>query len=122
MARDLTVMLEDRPGALADMGDALGRAGINIDGICGATGSGSSQIHILVDDADAARAALSEAGIETGDDVEVVKLGFEDRTGELGAIARRIADSGTNIGLIYISCDGRLVLATDNNAAVGGTA
>jgi hypothetical protein len=122
MARDLTVMLEDRPGALADMGDALGRAGINIDGICGATGSGSSQIHILVDDADAARAALSEAGIETGDDVEVVKLGFEDRTGELGAIARRIADSGTNIELIYISCDGRLVLATDNNAAVGGTA
>lgn len=52
MARDLTVTLEDRPGALADMGDALGRAGVNIDGVAGATGSGSSQIHILVEDAD----------------------------------------------------------------------
>ena len=122
MARDLTVTLEDRPGALADMGDALGRAGVNIDGICGATGSGSSEIHILVEDADAARAALTEAGITVAGDVEVVKLGFEDRPGELGSIGRRIADSGTNIELIYISCDGRLVLSTDNNAAVGGTA
>jgi hypothetical protein len=122
MARDLTVTLEDRPGALADMGDALGRAGINIDGVCGAVGSGSPQIHILVEDADAARAALTEAGITVGEDVEVVMMGFEDRPGELGAIGRRIADTGTNIELVYISCDGRLVVSTDNNAAVGGTA
>ena len=122
MAHDLTVRLEDRPGALADMGDALGRAGINIDGIFGAAGSGSPEIHILVEDADAARAALSDAGLQVGDAVEVVKLDFDDRPGELGAIGRRIADTGTNIELIYISCDGRLVLSTSDNAAVGGTA
>jgi hypothetical protein len=121
MARDLTVTLEDRPGALADMGDALGRAGVNIDGIAGATGSGSPQIHILVEDGEAAKAALADAGIEVGADVEVVKLGFEDRPGELGEIGRRIADTGTNIEVIYISCDGQLVLATNNNAAVEGT-
>ncbi len=28
---DLTIALEDRPGALADMGEALGRAGVNIE-------------------------------------------------------------------------------------------
>jgi hypothetical protein len=121
MASDLTVTLEDRPGALADMGDALGRAGVNIDGIAGATGSGSPQIHILVEDAEAARAALTEAGIEVGSAKDVVTMGFENRPGELGEIGRRIADTGTNIEVVYISCDGQLVLATSNNAAVTGT-
>jgi hypothetical protein len=121
MASDLTVTLEDRPGALADMGDALGRAGVNIDGIAGATGSASPQIHILVEDAAAARAALTDAGIEVGPVKDVVKMGFEDRPGELGEIGRRIADTGTNIEVVYISCDGQLVLATSDNAAVMGT-
>ncbi|NIT57181.1 MAG: amino acid-binding protein, partial [Phycisphaerae bacterium] len=35
MAKDLTVILEDRPGTVADMGEALGKAGINIEGGCG---------------------------------------------------------------------------------------
>lgn len=122
MARDLTVMLDDRPGALADMGDALGRAGINIDGICGVTGMGEGRgvIHVLVEDVDAARSALQDAGIEVGPDVGVVTMSFEDRPGELGAMARRVADTGTNIDLVYISCDRKLVLATDDNDAIEG--
>lgn len=122
MARDLTVMLEDRPGALADMGEALGRAGVNIDGISGVIGSGDGkeEVHILVSDAEAARSALGEAGIEVGADIGVVTMGFEDRPGELGAMARRIADTGANIELVYISCDHRLVVATDDNDALEG--
>lgn len=106
--------------ALADMGEALGRAGINIDGICGVTAAGRGEIHILVEDADAARSALGDAGIEVGPDVGVVTMSFEDRPGELGAMARRVADADTNIELIYISCDRRLVLATDDNDAIEG--
>jgi hypothetical protein len=30
--KDLTVILENRPGRLADLGEATGRAGINIEG------------------------------------------------------------------------------------------
>ena len=33
--KDLTVILENRPGALADMGEKLGQSGINMEGICG---------------------------------------------------------------------------------------
>ena len=120
MARDLTVSLENRPGALADMGDALGRAGVNIDGISGTARSG--EVHILVEDAAAARSALTEAGIQVGADNEVVKVGFEDRPGELGEIGRRVADAGANIEVVYISCDGQLVLATSDNAAVEASA
>lgn len=120
MARDLTVTLENRPGALADIGEALGRAGVNIDGISGAAGSG--EVHILVEDGEAARSALTDAGIQVGADSEVVTIGFEDRPGELGEIGRRVADAGANIEVVYISCDGRLVLATSDNAAIQGLA
>ena len=30
--KDLAIILEDRPGALADMGEALGRAGVSVEG------------------------------------------------------------------------------------------
>jgi hypothetical protein len=36
--KDLTVTLDNRPGRLADLGDATGRAGVNIEGVCGTTG------------------------------------------------------------------------------------
>lgn len=120
MASDLTVVLDDRPGALADMGEALGRAGVNIEGLSGVAGGGRSPIHILVQDADVARSALGEAGIEVGDAAEVVMLDFQDRPGELGEMARRVADTGANIDVVYVSCDGRLVMVTDDNDAVAG--
>ena len=120
MARDLIVMLDDRPGALATMGEALGSAGVNIDGICGVAGDGGGRnaVHILVEDVDAARSALTGAGIEVGPDVGVVTMTFEDRPGELGAMARRVADTGANIELVYISCDRQLVITTSDNKAV----
>jgi len=47
---DLTVILEDRPGALADLGEATGGANINIEGMCVTSGGGKGEVHILVED------------------------------------------------------------------------
>lgn len=58
MAKDLTVVLEDRPGTIAHMGEALGKAGINIDGGCGFPCEGKGVLHILVEDAADARRVL----------------------------------------------------------------
>ena len=63
MTKDLTVVLEDRPGTIADLGEALGEAGINIVGICGIPCEGKGILHILVDDAPGARRALETAGL-----------------------------------------------------------
>ncbi len=117
MATDLTVLLGHQPGTLAAMGRALGGAGVNIDGICGVSSGGQGVIHVLVDDAPAARSALEGAGIEVSAETEVVTAGFDDRPGELGEMAGRVADAGTNIELVYVSCDGRLVLGVDDTAA-----
>jgi hypothetical protein len=113
--KDLTVILEDRPGTLGDLGEATGRAGVNIDGVCGTTEAGEGVIHVLVADADAARAALIDAGFEIRGERDVLVVDVEDRPGTMGEIARRIGDAGVNIELAYTTFGAvRLVLGVDD--------
>ena len=49
---DVMVVLEDRPGLVARVGEALGAAGINIEGVCALASRGEGLIHILVEDSD----------------------------------------------------------------------
>jgi len=114
MARDITVILEDRPGTLADMGKALGDAGINIKGGCGLPFEGQGIIHLLVDDPDGAIAALAGAGIEAHTAVAVIEKKFQDQPGELGELARRMGDAGLNVHMFYLSTDGEIVLGVDD--------
>ncbi len=114
MAKDLTVILEDRPGTAADMGEALGKAGVNIEGGCGFPIEGRGVIHILVEDAVAARRALQQAGLEVRDERQVLVLEIEDRPGVMGNISRRIAKAGVNIDLMYLATNNRMVIGVDD--------
>ena len=118
MPTDLTVILENRPGTLAEFGETTGRAGINIDGACGFPSAGRGVIHILVEDAAATRSALENAGFEVRDerDVMVLRQGvdIEDRPGTMGEIFRRIADAGVNVDLLYGKWNGDVVLGADD--------
>jgi hypothetical protein len=113
--KDLTITLDDRPGRLADLGEATGKAGINIEGLCATTGGGSAEVHVLVDDAAAAREALGSAGIEVGAESDVLVIDVEDRPGTMGEVARKVADAGVNVGLAYAAFGGvKLVLGVDD--------
>lgn len=113
MAKDLTVMLEDRPGTLASLGEALGKAGVNIDGLCGVPSEGKGAVHVLVEDGAAARRALEAAKFRIHEERDVLVLKMEDRPGELGRVCRKIADAGVNINLTYLAANTRLVLGVD---------
>jgi len=72
MAKDLSVVVSDRPGELARLGEATGGAGVNIEGLCCvATGGGTATVHILVEDVAAARSALGNAGLDVSDERDV---------------------------------------------------
>ena len=101
MTKDLTVVLENRPGTIADLGEALGEAGINIDGMCGFPCEGKGILHILVDDASGARRALEAIGFKVTSERDVFLHDTEDRSGVLGEVARKIANAGVNIDLLY---------------------
>jgi hypothetical protein len=120
MARDLLVSLPDRPGELALLGETLGKAGINIEGMCAVVHEGRGITHVLVEDAAGARMALETAGIkvEGETDVVIVDLSGEDRPGALGTMARRVADAGVNVTVVYLAMGGRgVVVTSDNDAA-----
>jgi hypothetical protein len=113
--KDLAVTLENRPGTLAELGEATGKAGVNIEGMSGEARGGSAVLHILVEDAAAAREALGGAGIEVGDERDVVVVEVEDRPGTLGQVARKLADAGVNVDLAYSTFGGvRAVLGVDD--------
>jgi hypothetical protein len=117
MSRDLTVVLQDRPGELARLGQATGRAGVNIQGMCAFTGEGRGVIHLLFDDssAAAARRALAEAGMGVADDREVLVIDVNDRPGSLGGLARALGEANVNIEFAYTTFGGvKLVVATDD--------
>jgi hypothetical protein len=119
VATDLTIYLDDEPGALARLGEILGAGGVNIEGFCAVkTGGGQAEIHVLVEDAEPAFAALDRAAISVELEQEVVVIAVEDRPGVLGDVTRKLGDTGVNISLSYLATDTRLVIAADDLATV----
>lgn len=113
--RDLAIRLQNRPGALAEMGDALGRAGVSIEGGGGFVFDGQGIVHFLFEDMTAARRAFLDAGIEVLDDREVlVQRLNQDQPGQLGKICRLMAEAGVNIEVIYSDHQNQLILVVDD--------
>ena len=61
-----------------------------------------------------AKKAAKDAGFEVRDERPVLVLEVEDRPGEIGRVARRIADAGVNIELMYVAPRTRLVIGVDD--------
>lgn len=115
MPTNLTISVAgDRPGSVAEVAQALGRAGINIEGSCAYTSGGEGVLNLLVEDAGTARRALEEAGADVRDERDVLVLDIEDRPGALGEILSRIADTGVNLDLLYLATNTRLVLGGED--------
>lgn len=116
--KDLAIRLENRPGALADMGEALGRAGISVEGGGGFVVDGQAVVHFLVEDGTAARRALESADIEVLDVREVlVQRLDQDTPGQLGSFARLMGDAGVNIEVVYSDHANQLIVGVENLAA-----
>ena len=117
MMKDLTIALENRPGALAEMGEALGRAGVSVEGGGAWVVNGKGVAHFLFADGAAARRALEAAGIQVlaERDVLVQRL-KQDVPGQLGLLTRRMAEAGVNIEVLYSDHAHQLVLVVDDLA------
>ena len=116
--KDLTVIMDDQPGKLAELGEATGKAGINIEGLCAMVGDGKGLIHLLVQDGKKASKALADAGISVADEREAVVVDLHDKPGAMGEIARDLAEAGVNVDVAYTIFTGvRLVILTEDTEA-----
>jgi len=115
--KDLTIALDNRPGALAEMGEALGRAGVSVEGGGAWVVNGVGVAHFLLEDGAAARRALEAAGIRVlaERDVLVQRL-KQDEPGQLGKLSRRMAEAGVNIEVLYSDHNHQLILVVDDLA------
>ena len=107
MATDLTVILRNVPGTIADLGEAAGNAGVNLLGACGFECGGEGVMHVVIEgDASAARSAFEQAGMEVRGEREVLVVDVEDMPGGLGRATRRYAEAGINVDLVYLPVTG----------------
>jgi|SRR2546428_10929496 len=108
--KDLTIELEEKAGTVAAAAEALGKAGVNIEGICGFVVGGKGVGHVLVSDAGKARQALESAGARVTNEQDALVLDIEDKPGSLGKLTRKIANAGVNLNAVYLATRTRVVI------------
>jgi hypothetical protein len=118
MAFDLTIDIENTPGALAQVAGAISDAGVNIAAATCVGPGDRAELHILVPHAEAARHLLAISHLAVSREREVVVVDVEDRPGVLADLTRKIAHAGVNIDLVYIATRNRLVFGSSDLAAL----
>jgi hypothetical protein len=114
---DLTMEFDDRSDGLAVLGEALGRAGISIEGGGMFAVGGRAIAHFLVKDGAAAQRVLAAAGIPVTAVRKVLTRRLDQAApGQLGAITRAVTEAGASIDVLYSDHDHRLILVTSNQA------
>ena len=86
--------------------------------MCGFLVKGKGEIHILVRNGSAARRALENAGFTARDVRLVLVRDLENKPGTLGEAARKLADAGVSLTLLYLASDNRLVLGVDPGISI----
>ena len=113
--QDIEILLENKPGTLALMGETLGKNKISLEG-GGVFQNGEMSIaHFLVEEAERAKEVLVKVDIKVVkiNDVIIQKL-RQDVPGQLGMFCRKLADSNINILVQYSDHSNQLIVVVDN--------
>jgi len=104
MATEFLVKLPDRPGQLASLAGALGKAKVQIRALSASKGS----VGFLVAEKDAAKArrALKAAKLRSSER-SAIEMTLKDRPGSLASAATRFGKKKVNIASVYVLAPGR---------------
>ncbi|HWT80003.1 MAG TPA: hypothetical protein VN203_17630 [Candidatus Acidoferrum sp.] len=105
MVRQLVLRLQSRPGVLAHVVDALGRAGVGIEGFCAPETIGRGKMRLLVSDVPKAEAALQAAKIRCERE-EAISVPLKNRPGALAEATQKLAQAKVNIKCAYATMGG----------------
>jgi hypothetical protein len=118
LTNQLALFLDNRPGTLARLCEALAEAKINIYAIATSDTIDHSVIRMVVSDARKALLLFEERGTLVVES-EVVMVEGDNRPGSLAKIAQKLADSDVNIEYCYCATPpdakkGLLILRVSN--------
>jgi hypothetical protein len=120
--KEFALTLDDRPGTLAKVTDAIAKAGINIEGYCAVpSGNGKGTFRVVTKDPGSTRKALESAGFKVQEERDVALIDAEDRPGFLAQTLRRLADNELNVGPTYSITQNRIAISADDFAKLRDT-
>jgi hypothetical protein len=119
--KDFCIKQDKTNENLALIGEILGAAGVNIEGLCLITYEGRGVIHFVVEDADTAKYVLEHSGIRIREISEVFVFNKDEmrvtgKPGSFGRICRALSDNGIKINFAYPAENNRFVWGVDNIA------
>ncbi len=98
--KQLTVSLENRPGALAELAQLLAGAKINVVALLGSTAGSQGSAQLVVDQTSIAKKVLQKAGLSftegTLEEFEMI-----NKPGALAEVTGKLAKKGLNIESVY---------------------
>ncbi len=100
ITKQLAIFLDNRPGTMARMADALGEAKINIYAISTSDTVDYSVIRMVVDDYRKAIELFEAHGTLVVED-DVLMIGGDNKPGSLARIAHKLANGKVNIEYAY---------------------
>jgi hypothetical protein len=102
--------------AAAELWEAIGTAGVTMEASCTYPSVDGRNVRIVVteDDVQSARSAAVDAGFGAIDQHEVLMADIEVRAGGLGSLARKVADSGAKVHILYMATGDRVVVGADD--------
>jgi|SRR5271157_1879744 hypothetical protein len=96
----ISIILDNVPGALSNVSEILGREGVNIRAISVADTSDLSTVRFVVDDPVKALNILKGRGFRTKE-TEVLAVETPDHPGGMNAVLRPLREAGINVHYLY---------------------
>ncbi len=117
--KEIVVVTQNRPGLLADLSEALGDRGINIETIDAEEVHDTAVVELTVDRYDEALHTLRDAGFDAvTEDALLIRL--PDEPGSLAKVARRFKDASIDMKSVRIirrqGGEAFVAIATDRTA------
>lgn len=100
MIKQLSIFVENRPGRMAEVTEALSSRGIDIRALSLADTSDFGLLRLIVSNPEDAVAALGEEGVMVRIS-EVIAIGVSDKPGEFSRAVRLLADANINLEYLY---------------------
>jgi hypothetical protein len=119
--KQISAWVENRPGTLGAVADALGAKKVDIRAFLAASLDGKGFVRVVVDRPAVARKVFESQGWKTTVD-ELVEVRIPDRPGALARVADRLGGAGINIHYGYVGTarsarEVSLFLSVDDPAA-----
>lgn len=100
VVKQLSVMVDNKRGALAELCTKLAEKAVNILGLMVPEQPGMSPVRLVVNTVDVAKKILDGMGLKYVEE-EVMSARLSDRPGALGKLTRKLADHNIDVKYAY---------------------